>query len=139
MRTYLPDTTPFDGVPYVGCAATIPCGSDSYPGTVVRVEGETEVRLPIHEQHTRGWTKARIPRKVWIRRCEYEGIEGHSNAFTEDQRYRYFEDDEHTEAGRPYSWRPRWNRYIEVGTPSRSTAAQPLFFGRRRAYRDPCF
>jgi hypothetical protein len=140
MQRILPERTPFEGVPYEGCAATIPVGSDSYPGTVVRVEGEIDVVRPFYEDGKRKDRQLRIPRKVWIRECSYRGVEGHYNDHTEDQRYVYYEDDELPEReGREYSWRPKWGKYVRVGTSSRSTAAQSPGFGIRRAYRDPCF
>ena len=133
MRKELPAETPFAGVPYVGCAATVPCGSDCYPATVVWVNPKTV------EVETKGG-KLSLPKTVKIQGCEYSGVEGHSNAFTEDQRYTYWDDDEapHWRDGEAYSYRPGYG-YVRVGTPTRSSAAQRLGFGYRRAYRDPSF
>jgi hypothetical protein len=108
---------------------------------VTRVEGEVEARVPYwdEERGTDGSRTLKLPRKVWIRRCDFHGIEGYSNAFTENQRYVYFENDRAEDEGECYSWRGAVQRYIQVGVPSRSTAGQSPVFGRRRAYFDPCF
>ncbi len=139
----LPDETPFSGVPYVGCAATIPVGSDCYPATVVWVSDRTtpvEVEAPAHEGLK---TVVRMPKRIRVRECRHRGVEGHDNAYTENQRYEYYEAPEDADYGKAeaheYSWRERRRGYVQVGTPSRSTAAQRLGLGHRRAYYDPSF
>jgi hypothetical protein len=134
MHKELPERTPFDGIPYVGCAATVPLGSDCYPATVVWVNPKlVEVTL-------QDGRKLLIPKSVRIRGCEYKGVEGHSNAYTEDQRYVYLDDEAPVwRDNEEYSYRDARKGYVRVGTSSRSSAAQRLGFGYRRAYRDPCF
>lgn len=138
----LPAETPFDGVPYVGCAVTIPVGSDSYPGTVCKVSKETvEVEfIKRDKDYNETKVKRTIPKRVWVRSCDFRGVEGHSNAFTENQKYVYLEyPNWEQREGAEYSWRDKKKGYIRVGTSSRSSAAQRIGFGFRRAYRDPSF
>ena len=140
METILPETTEWKGVPYVGCAATIGVGSDSYPGTVVWVSEQTVDHEYTNKDTGEKFT-VKLPRRVRIRQCDYRGVEGHSNAFTEDQKYVYFDDDAHSDnprfKGREYSYRPKRKNYVQVGDYYRS--AQSPGFGFRRAYRDPHF
>jgi hypothetical protein len=138
-ETILPASTPYDGIPYVGCAATIPVGSDSYPGTVSWVSKQTveaEWRSD-YEQPTR---KVQVPKRIRVRKCDYRGVEGHSNVYTESQKYVYFEKaGDQADEGAEYSWRPQRNGYVRKGTSSRSSAAQRIGLGFRRAYYDPSF
>ena len=126
----LPAETPFAGVPYEGCAATIPCGSDSYPGTVSKVS-ESKV-LDTRSGLT-------YPTKIWVRSCGYKIIRGSGQDGSAE--YVYFEDDDHppNEIGQAYTYRLQRGGYVQVGTRSSSTAAWRLAFGHRRAYRDPSF
>lgn len=126
----LADHTPYFGVPYVGCGATIPVGSDCYPGTVVWVSKATV--------DVDGFD---MPKKIRIRECDYSGVPGHSNAFTENQKYEYFESEDlnKTDAGTDYTWREKRKGYVRVGVPSKRSDAQRPGFGFRRAYRDPSF
>lgn len=145
----LPATTPWEGVPYVGCACTVPVGSDCYPATVVWVSDDTvEHTFRVRDSALHGdlgmfEKKVRLPKRIAIRYCGYRGVEGHSNAFTEQQKYEYFDtpvfEGEPENSGEIYSWRPKRGNYVRAGTSYKSSAAQGLGFGYRRAYRDPSF
>jgi hypothetical protein len=138
MERILPESTEWHGVPYVGCAVTIPVGSDSYPGTVVWVSDKT-IRHQYKDKDGE-IVFVNVPRRIKIRSVRSRGVKGHDNSFTEDQRYVYYESSEdETVSGTEYSYREKWKKYVAVGTSSRSSAAQSPWFGYRRYYRDPCF
>lgn len=126
MIEILPADTQYAGVPYEGCAVTIPVGSDSYPGTVVAVSSQTVANLTLT-----------LPKKIRIRRDDYRGVEGHVNSYTEDQRYVYFTDAEQPRSEIEYTYREKLGGYVQQGVSSRG--AQRLIFGSRRYYRDPTF
>jgi hypothetical protein len=138
VEKILSETTPFYGVPYVGCAVTIPIGSDRYPASVSWVSEKT-VRIKLDDGSTLD-----IPRSIRVKECDYRGVHDHSNEFTEDQRYVYFESD-HSENWSPdyqgvtYTWRPKFGRYVQLGVRATSSGAWSIFFGARRAYFDPSF
>jgi hypothetical protein len=126
----LPERTPFDGVPYVGCACTRPSGSDSYPATVVWVSKET-----VYHTYPDGTVKV-VPKKIRILGDRYRMTGG--NALSEKQEYQYYrEDAPEGSYSDEFSYRAKRRNYVRVGTRSSSTAAQGLYFGIRRAYRDP--
>ena len=139
MDRILPANTEWKGVPYVGCAATLPSGSDCYPGTVCWVSDAT-VDYEYKDRETGKVIKVKLPKRIRIKGVDCKGVEGHSNAFTEDQRYVYFDDgDDDPNRGTEYSWRAKRKNYVAVGTPWRSSAAQAPGLGHRRYYRDPSF
>jgi len=123
----------FAGVPYVGCPATIPVGSDSYPGTVVDT-GRTTVRYQFLDRDG-NTVVLNMPRTITVRDDEYRGVKDFSNAYTEAQRYQYLAFPEGPTS--KWSWRPRLGRYVQVGSGGRRS--QGLGLGFRRAYRDPHF
>lgn len=143
MERILPAETEYKGVPYVGCAATIPVGSDSYPGTVTWVSEQTvEHEGRIYDKFDGAYKtiKVKVPKRLRVRTVQARGAEGWNNAFTENQKYVYYETEEdERNLGREYSYRPKAHRYVEVGTSYRSTAAQGIYFGHRSYYRDPHF
>jgi hypothetical protein len=142
MERILPDKTKWEGVPYVGCAATVGVGSDSYPGTVVWVSEQTiDHEYSVYDKSTGKYevVKVKLPKKIKVRGCHSRGVKGHNNAFTEDQRYVYYEDTEEDKEGAEYSYRKVRKNYVQVGTSSRSSAARAPSFGYRRFYRDPSF
>ena len=127
MDRFLPETTPYDGVPYAGCAATEVVGSDCYPATVMWVSPST---LKVGDRE--------VPRFVRISLDRYKVISGHGDDGS--ARYAYSRDiEDEPESGALYSYRPRLMGYVRVGIRSDSTAAQTLGLGWRRAYRDPSF
>lgn len=142
IKEILPSTTKWEGVPYVGCAVTIPVGSDSYPGTVVWVSDETvDHDYSVYNKETGGYDiiKVKLPKKIRIRECRSQGVRGHDNSFTENQKYFYYQIPGQELAAQEYSYRSRRKNYVAVGTPWRSSAAQAPSFGVRRYYRDPSF
>lgn len=138
MERILPARTDFTGIPYVGCAATIHVGSDSYPATVSWVSEQT-VDYDYEDRKTLKSVSIKLPKRVRLRRVDSRGVEGHNNAYTENQKYVYFDDGDDSPTGREFSWRPKRKNYVEVGTSSRSSAAQAPGFGYRSYYRDPHF
>jgi hypothetical protein len=127
----LPADTEFDGVPYVGCAATIHVGSDSYPATVARVSEKT-VNFTAADGR-----KLKLPVTVELQECMFRRID--KNGQSEIQKYVYYRSTTPFDQARAYSWRPGIKNYVAVGTRTRSSAAQPPAFGYRRAYWDPTF
>lgn len=138
MERILPEVTEYKGVPYVGCAATEPCGSDSYPGTITWVSKET-VEHTYQDRKTGEKIIVQLPKRVRFTRCDHRGVQGHDNSFTENQKYVYFDDTETLHGYVEYSYRAKRKNYVRTGTPWRSSAAQGLYFGSRTYYRDPCF
>jgi len=139
MEQILPEITEWNGVPYVGCAVTVYVGSDSYPGTIVWVSDQT---LTYSFKSSRNGLEEKtvtIPRRFRVRRVSHKGAAGWDNSFTEHQKYVYYDESPGSTEGEEYSWRPKRKNYIRVGTPSKSSAAQPLGFGHRTYYRDPHF
>jgi hypothetical protein len=131
----LPATTKCpDGVPYVGCAATRPSGSDCYPGTIVWVSDQTVWVLLGEGQGGRG---VHMPRQIGFRGCDWRVVSGSTQDGSAS--YEYFDDLPPDARGEAYSWRPKRRGYVQVGTPSRSSAAHTLGLGCRRAYLDPSF
>ena len=127
MGDALPETTSYDGAPYVGCAATEFFGSDCYPATVVWVSDGT-VSVEGRE----------LPKTIRISADDYRVVSGHGNDGSARYTYHgaYMGD---PEACPRYSYRRRLGGYVREGIRSNSTAAQTLGLGRRRAYRDPSF
>lgn len=128
MERILPAHTPFTGIPYTGCAATTSVGSDLYPGTVTWVSPQTVLVDGV-----------RMPKRIRVAPDDFRGVEGHNNAYTEDQRYEYYTKRERddVEYGQEYSWRSRLHEYVRVGCSWRNGPIVSL--GTRRAYRDPSF
>jgi len=136
MEKILPATTEWKGVPYVGCAATIPVGSDCYPGTVVWVSEKT-IKHTYKDRKTGEEFIVDLPRKIRIAGCRYRATQ--DNCYTENQGWQYYDDGSGSDGGTEYSYREQRKNYVAVGTPWRSTAAQAPGFGYRRMYRDPSF
>ena len=127
----------FDGVPFVGCGVTIPSGSDCSPGTVVRVSERTyRTTIQSTGYPPRAPRTVEMPARIWVRGCSYRPTKNYS--YTGNQEHEFI-DDGFEGTLQEYSWRPKRQRYVRVGTPTRSTAAQGLGLGFRRAYRDPHF
>lgn len=132
MNGKLPDETPFDGVPYVGCAVTEPCGSDSYPGTVVWVSEQKVVAA----NEGRGNYPVIVPLRIRVKPDRYRVVNGSMQDGS--AMFEYYDGGPESNT-REYSWRSLLNGYVQVGTPSRSSAAQRLGFGYRQRYYDPSF
>lgn len=132
-KRFLAEETPYDGVPYVGCAATQYAGSDSYPATVTWVNDKTV------EVKTKEGKKLKIPKSIRVRGCDYEVVRGSGQDGSAEYVYFELECANSGYEGSEYSFRPAKQGYVQVGTASRSTAAQTLGLGYRRAYRDPSF
>lgn len=101
-------------VPEVGMGATMGVGSDCYPYTIHKVEGQT----------------------LWASEDEYERTDS-NGAYTENQDYRYWNNNEKNEKmWRQFTLRKngRWvRRGSDMHTGSR------LSIGHRKAYRSPHF
>lgn len=124
------------GVPYVGCPTSEPVGSDSYPGTVVWVSKDT-IEHEYPATFNRGKCNVMLPKKIKVARCGFRAVKGHSNAYTEDQRYEYYVLPASDVTETVFSYRSKVNRYVRVGV--KSNLGQTLMLGYRRAYLDPSF
>ena len=123
-ETILPDRDKnYDGVPYVGCPATVGVGSDCYPGTITEIgKGRTKAALD----------NLTLPTRIKFTRCNFRGTK--DNSFTENQEYQYY-DDGVPQHGEWFSYRKKYMCYVRVGAKS-GTRCHP---GHRRAYFDPHF
>lgn len=132
----LPEDTPYQGVPYVGCAATRHSGSDSYPATVVWVSKET-FEYTYEDRRTGGRITVQMPKKVRTLNDRYRALG--PVAFTENQKYQYYSEAAPSNSySDEWSWRPQRKNYVRVGDSWRTSCSSPSF-GYRRAYRDPSF
>lgn len=131
VESILPAQTKFDGIPYVGCAATIPVGSDSYPATVVEVSEKTV------EYETSDGKIFNLPAQVALQQCMFRRTD--KNGLSEIQTYVYYNKLTPFDEKIWYSWRASRNNYVAVGMRADSSGAQSPIFGVRRAYWDPSF